>query len=169
VPGGDTVVSGREGNRAMGRAMTRKCMPDIVGGLCLFVASLAYLLFTLYSYELGTARRMGPGFYPAALGIATMVVAAIVILDGFRKLGEWPDIEWRPAIWVSVSIVACIVGLSRLGMVPAAFLTVGLAAIADTESRPLGTVVLAGAIATLSWLIFIVGFGMSIHSFRMPF
>lgn len=148
--------------------MAQRSTPDIVAGLLLLLAGLFVLVYATVNYAMGSAHRMGPGFYPAVLGIGTMLVSLLIVVGGFRHPGKWPQPAWRPAIFVCASVLAFMIGLSWLGMVPAVFLTVGVAALADPASRPLGTLVLAGFVTVFAWLIFSVGFGMPLPAFRTP-
>ena len=149
--------------------MNRKVMPEVTAGLAVFLLGLFVLLYTFRTYDLGTPRHMGPGFYPAVLGVVTMIIAGVIVFRSFQLASEWPRVPWRPAIAICASVLAFIYGLSWFGMVPAAFLTVGIAAFADRESSPIATVVLAVFTAVTTWLIFSVGLGMPIPAFRTPF
>ena len=60
---------------------------DFWAGL-LFVA-LGVLAITVGSrYNLGTAARMGPGYFPRILGMLLVVLGVIITLRGLRLNGE---------------------------------------------------------------------------------
>ena len=75
---------------------------DFLAGL-LFMSFGAAALAMSQSYAIGTAARMGPGYFPRALGILLIVLGALLSLRGFRPRwsrspngagGPWPSC-WR--------------------------------------------------------------------------
>ncbi len=149
--------------------MTNRNMPDIVGAMAVFLFGLFFLLYAVYGLRIGTAGRMGPGYFPATLGVLAMGVSAVVIAMALRRPGAWPQVAWRPAFWILAGVVAFIATLGAFGLVPAVFATVVVSSRADRASTPAGTAVLATVVAALCWAIFSLGLGMTVPAFRMPF
>jgi hypothetical protein len=62
------------------------------------------------TYKLGTAARMGPGFFPFYLGLILVGIGIAVIFFSLREKGEKVDkFHWGPILWVLGSI--CLFGV----------------------------------------------------------
>ena len=92
---------------------------DFYAGVLFMSFGLAALVIAR-SYPLGTAARMGPGYFPRVLGILLLGLGALLSLSGFRSTGDalsgW---RWRPLAIVLLG--AGVFGLTgqRLGVVGA--------------------------------------------------
>jgi hypothetical protein len=79
---------------------------DFYSGL-LFIAIGALTVIIAVNYPTGHAERMGPGYFPRALGTLLMVLGAISVWRSFRLPGQpiarW---KWRPIVIVLGSVVA---------------------------------------------------------------
>ena len=74
------------------------------------------VLFTLFGvgtlaigskYTLGTAARMGPGYFPRILGILLTALGSLLVLRALRLPGpRMPGLVWRPTVIVLASVVA---------------------------------------------------------------
>jgi hypothetical protein len=65
-----------------------------------------------YNYKLGTAARMGPGFFPFYLGLLLLGIGITVTLMSFRGTAKEEKVDkfhWRPILWVLGSI--CVFGV----------------------------------------------------------
>ena len=85
------------------------------------------------NYTLGTAARMGPGYFPRILGILMIVLGAILALRSLRLQGSpitaW---KWRPTLIVLGSVCAFGFVVQTVGL----FLsTMGLIFFASTASH----------------------------------
>jgi hypothetical protein len=49
--------------------MHRRDWTDIIGGIALLLFGLWFHFYARNDYNLGDLRRMGPGFFPAVLGV----------------------------------------------------------------------------------------------------
>ena len=148
---------------------------DLVGGLSLFALGAAILAIAL-TYNIGSATRMGPGYFPMVLGGLMMVLAALIALAALRPQPAAPEpdaepvtVSWRPMIAVLLSIVGFMVGMAYGGLLPAVFLTVIISSLGDAKSRWLGIAVLCVALPFATWLIFSRGLGMPIPLIKVPF
>lgn len=149
--------------------MLRGDWKDILGGGALVVLGGAYV-FGALGLDLGTARVMGPGYYPMVVAIVTMGVGGLIMLLGaIRRYESLPLPRWRPLLMVLASFATFGFVMRHAGFVPGLFLTVIVASLADPASRPLSTVALAAGAAGGAWLIFIAGLGLPIPAFRTVF
>lgn len=131
---------------------------DRLAGL-LFALIGAGILVEAQNYALGTTLRMGPGFFPTAVGGLLVLIGTLLVVKSAWDPG--PRIEplaWWPALVVLAAIVVFALTLERLGLIVAVVLLVGFTSLAMREVRWLGVAVLAVALAALSaglfrWLL----------------
>jgi len=130
---------------------------DFYAGL-LFVAFGVFALIVARNYPLGTAARMGPGYFPHLLGILLIVLGAALSLTALRGQGPpLPGWKWRPVSIVLLSVVAFGLVLTHAGLVLS---TIGLIAVASTASREFRfrESLLSGVLlAALSVGVFVIG------------
>jgi hypothetical protein len=144
-------------------------VPDLVGGLLVLALGLFVFLYAQEHYRIGTARSMGPGYFPAVLGLVTMSLGGLIVLAAFRRSEPLPEVAWRAALWVFAAILAFFLGMRWFGLVPAIFMTVVVSSLGDPDSRPLGTLLLAVAVSAFCWAVFSYGLGLPIPVFKVPF
>ncbi len=133
---------------------------DFYAGL-LFVAIGVADLVIVRSYPLGTASRMGPGYFPRILGILLVGLGALLSLRVFRSGGEpmsrW---QWRPLTIVLLSVLIWGLTAQGLGLVVASLALVFVSSVASNEfgwrEALLSGVIQAVAMAAL----FIYGLGI---------
>ena len=71
----------------------------------LFMAIGLFAIFYGMKYTLGSAARMGPGYFPRILGILLILIGAILTLRSFRLEGPpLPRWKWRPTVVVLGSV-----------------------------------------------------------------
>jgi hypothetical protein len=130
---------------------------DFYAGL-LFVAFGVFAIIVAWNYPLGTAARMGPGYFPRLLGILLIVLGAALSLTALRGRGApLPGWKWRPVSIVLLSVVAFGLVLTHAGLVLS---TIGLIAVASTASREFRfkEALLSGLLlAALSVGVFVIG------------
>lgn len=107
---------------------------DFLSGLMFSTVGIAFTVGAR-EYEVGTAARMGPGYFPMMLGILLTALGLIITIQSFRKGGEDGDpigsIAWRPLGFVlgaNLIFGALLVGVPALG-IPAFGLIVALYAL----------------------------------------
>ncbi len=130
---------------------------DFYAGV-LFVAFGIAAIVIGRSYPLGTAARMGPGYFPRLLGILLIALGGARSLTSLRGTGPpLPGWKWRPVSIVLLSVVAFGLLVTRAGLVLS---TIGLIAIASTASRDyrLKEALVSGvALAALAVGVFVIG------------
>ena len=63
---------------------------DAISGLFFIIAGAGFLYVSSY-YQLGTASRMGPGYFPSLLAIIMIAIGCGVAISGWRTLSEGED------------------------------------------------------------------------------
>ena len=105
---------------------TTRDIHDIVGGL---LRTAAGLFFPLYGsrYTMGSADRMGPGYFPIVLGWVLAVLGILVALPAWWRQGTGITVQWKNLLWCVASLAVFALTLKPLGVVVSTFLTCVLA------------------------------------------
>ena len=76
-------------------------------------------------YQLGTAFRMGPGYFPLVLGGCLVLLGVLVVVEGLRGRGEGRDrrVPWRAIVLILGAIIFFGVTVRGLGLVASLFMT----------------------------------------------
>lgn len=136
--------------------------PDIFGGLILAAIGACALVWAALYYDIGTLRRMGPGFFPVVLGAALCVLGLIVALPALGRSGTAPKIEPASAIAVLAAILIFAFGLSRLGLAGATAAAVLVATIPAPRKGWVWRITLAAIVTVLTVLVFSFGLQMTL-------
>jgi hypothetical protein len=130
---------------------------DFLAGL-LFMVLGGLAVALARDFPMGTAMRMGPGYFPTALGIILFLFGVYVVARGVRSRvqvrGDW---GWRPLALITLAIVVFGFLLERLGLIPASLAMFFVAAAAGREFRFLEVLLLAAVMTAFSVLVFIWG------------
>jgi Tripartite tricarboxylate transporter TctB family len=140
---------------------------DLVAGLLVVLLGASFLVGA-FGFEIGTLRRMGPGFLPLALSIIAVALGLLTMLGALGRERPLPKVSWRPMLAVLASIGTFALLLEHLGLMPTLFATVVVASFGDPDLRPLPTLILALLVCLGCWLIFLVGIDLPIPAFRSP-
>src|ERR1700712_3125212 len=109
---------------------------DFFAGLIFVGFGLAAIILGS-AYQLGTAARMGPGYFPRILGIGLVLLGGAVSLRALRVAGPpLPGWKWRPVIIVLASVVLFGILVTRIGLVLATIGLIFFASLASLEFRP---------------------------------
>jgi hypothetical protein len=112
-------------------------------------------------YRLGSAARMGPGFFPTLLGSLLALLGTTLTVPALFKDGErLPRLQLRPLVMVLLGIAAFGVGLEYLGFAVAVAALVLIGGLADPELRPLESAGVALFLVVFSIGIFVGLLGM---------
>ena len=141
---------------------------DYVGGLILLVTGSA-AAFQAQSYQIGTLTRMGPGFFPCALGIILAAAGvALLVATAFHNLRVPPIAnpkpghppEWRGWICICLSVIAFAILGELTGLVPATFACVFIAALGDRDNKLLDIILLSTGVTIAGVVVFWWGLGI---------
>jgi len=141
---------------------------DLIGGALLIAFGAFVALYAGHEYMVGQPARMGPGFFPVALGWILVGLGVIITLLAFRKtvhVLQPPPFTLRGLVAVLAAIVAFAVLVTPAGLVPATIALTFIAALAEQKFRLRRTALLAASLSLLAWLIFTVGLQMTLPAF----
>ena len=128
-----------------------------------FWTGIAFLVFGIATavlsrkYQMGTAARMGPGYFPSMLGLILAGIGVFVLVRAFTsdKGGQIQTIRMGLLGRLLLSVLAFGLLLPSCGLFVAAFVTVLLAAWAGPEFDLGEGIVTASVLSASSWLIFV--------------
>ncbi|WP_417280904.1 tripartite tricarboxylate transporter TctB family protein [Celeribacter sp.] len=140
----------------------KRDIPDLVGGVLLAAIGLFVVFYTLAHYEIGSLRRMGPGFFPAVLGAALALLGGMVALPALARQGDAVQIAWKECLAVLAAILIFAAGLDRLGLVLVTLTSVLIASLAAPDRRVGWRIVLALVVTALSVAVFSFGLKMTV-------
>jgi len=121
----------------------------ILGGFAVAVAS---------NYPMGSTMRMGPGYFPTALGVILCLFGAYLVVRGIRTGGKM-ERGWagRPLAFITLSIVLFGFLLDRAGMIPALVAMFFVAAAAGREFRFKEVLLLTVVMGAFAAAVFLYG------------
>jgi hypothetical protein len=130
---------------------------DLVAGL-MFVGIGITAIVIASNYTLGTAARMGPGYFPRILGILMILLGAIIALRSLRTRGPaLPGWKWRPVLVVLGSVTIFGFVVNWLGLVLSTILLILMSSAASTEFRPKEAAISGVLLAVLVVGVFVIG------------
>lgn len=110
--------------------------PKEFGSGCMFAGFGLAAIAIGASYPVGSAARMGPGYFPRGLGMILIAMGAILIVKSFRSDGLRIAIkDVRPLLIVLGSVVLFGLTVVPLGLVLATILLIVVASTASHEFR----------------------------------
>lgn len=140
--------------------MVRVRSPQDLGAGLLFLLIGASGLVFGSELAFGSARDMGPGYFPSI--ISGLIVLIGIIISAKSLAVDGPPIEriqFRPVIMLMLALFAFGFLIAPAGAVIASMLLVILAAYARRNVNPLETVVLAIGVSAFVVIIFVYALG----------
>jgi putative tricarboxylic transport membrane protein len=128
----------------------------------IYLALAIAVLWIGRDYSIGSSARMGPGYFPAALGFLLGLFGIASMARAFFRAGEpITPFAWRPLLLVLGSVVLFGVLVNGIGALIALPLMIVVAAMASRYSRLDATsaAALVGIVA-FCVLVFVKGLGM---------
>ena len=127
-----------------------KSPKDFWAGVMYIGFGLATVLMAL-GYHVGTAARMGPGYFPRGLGSLMILLGVVLGLRGVRLQGPkiWLG-SFKPLLVVLGSVLLFGVTIPFLGLALSTFLLVVASSMASNEFRWKETVIAAVLLAAFA-------------------
>ena len=147
--------------------MKIKSQKDFFAGLFYTVAGAAFAIGAT-NYSVGTAARMGPGYFPLLLGILLALIGAFVMFkaltvetqDG-EKIGAW---AWKPLFFIIAGNLLFglllgglpSVGVPAMGLIAAIFGTTLVVSLAGDTFKIKEVLILATILSIGSYCAFVL-------------
>ncbi|MEM5316855.1 tripartite tricarboxylate transporter TctB family protein [Paraburkholderia sp. JHI869] len=157
--------------------IVRKVNKDVVGGALMFVCGISVALHST-SFNIGSLSRMGPGFFPLALGIILAVVGITLAAKGYHSASVDSDVrqeksqlapEWKAWTLICLGIVAFVISAKYLGLVVATFAVVFISALGDRENTWRSAALLGAAMVVVAVVVFWWALKIQMPLFRWGF
>ena len=127
----------------------------------MFIAFGLFFMIGARNYQMGSAARMGPAYFPTMLGGLMAVIGGIVL---FRSLvvkgGKVSAIPLRLLFIITLSMVAFGYLLKPIGLVLALVFLVVVSAFAGQEFKIKEVFILSVVLVILSVVVFVKGLGL---------
>jgi hypothetical protein len=138
--------------------MKIKSPKDFWAGLMFIGFGLFFALFALKYYQMGSAVRMGPAYFPTVLGGLLTFLGAMVLVESFALDGpKVPKFSFRPLVLISVACVLYGYLMKPLGLVVATFVLVVVSALGGHEFKWKEVTILYVVLIIFSVLVFVKG------------
>ena len=136
--------------------------PDVLAGVLFLLIGLGAVAVAR-DYEMGTAMRMGPAYFPTVLGWVLYAFGAFLLLRGIAAGGgvavTW---AWRPLAFVTLALLAFGFVITRFGLIPALVAMFFVCAAAGREYR-------FGEVLVLTAVMSAFAVGVFVHALKLPF
>ncbi len=111
-------------------------------------------------YPAGTTTRMGPGYFPTALGGLLTLLGLVVAARAALRAEPMPPWAVRPLALVTGTVLAFAFLIDSLGLVVATAAVVFVGALAGREWRPREVTALYLVAVVFTVAVFVYGLGM---------
>ena len=133
---------------------------DVMSGL-LFIVLAGLFAWQALDLPMGTAVRMGPGYFPLLLAGLMGLLGLIVLINGLRFPGEMPSgIAWRALFVLTFSVVFFGAAVRPLGFLPALAISVFVSAAASRKFNLVTALASTAVMTVFAWAVFIKGLGL---------
>jgi len=137
---------------------------DVIAGLLLLATAGMFALLTA-DLPMGTAIRMGPGYFPLVLSGILGLLGLLVLLTGLRYPDEGVPVSlaalpWRALVLVTASVFIFGLGIHPLGLGPSIGLAVFISALGSRRFHLPTALMLTAIMVAFAWGVFIKGLGL---------
>jgi Tripartite tricarboxylate transporter TctB family len=128
---------------------------DLLAGL-IFLGFGVLAIVVARSYPMGSAMRMGPGYFPTMLGGILVFFGLVLVVRGIRVREalalEW---GWKPVAFIGAAMLAFGALLPRFGFAPAVAVLLVVAALGGREFRWKEVLALAAGMTVFAIVVFL--------------
>jgi hypothetical protein len=139
-----------------------KSQEDFWAGM-MFIGFGLLAVVVARDYPMGSAMRMGPGYFPTYLGVIMMIMGAIISFRSTMVQGEGiRTFGWRGLILLSLAFFSygLMIDDLDLGFIPSIAAVVILSSLAGREFRLVETLILTVVLALGTTALFVWGLGL---------
>ena len=137
--------------------MKIKSPKDFWAGL-MFIVFGVFFLVVARNYQMGSAVRMGPAYFPTVLGGIMAVLGGIVFFQSLIFEGsKVPKLSFKPIFFISLALVLFGYLLKPIGFVLALAVMIFVSAFGGHEFRAKEVAILTVVLIIFSVLVFVKG------------
>jgi hypothetical protein len=141
---------------------------DVLAGLLLAAIGALYLAASL-ALPIGSAIRMGSGYFPMLVSGLLILVGIGAAIAGIGQAGEADGPPaWRALVLIIGAVIVFGASVRSLGLVPAVMATALMSCWATGQFRVHQALLTAALLALFCWGIFILGLGLALDPFVWP-
>jgi predicted anti-sigma-YlaC factor YlaD len=131
-----------------------------------FGAGIMYMIIGLFftvvamQYQMGTAAKMGPGYFPFWLGLLMTALGLLIFIKSLSAkaaIEKIPAFNWRIIALITGSVVLYGLLLPTMGFIVAVAVLVFMSASASHEFHWKGTLVNATFLIVFTYSVFVLG------------
>jgi hypothetical protein len=135
-----------------------KSPKDFWAGLMFLGVGLFFAIWAVTNYQMGSAVRMGPAYFPAVLGGLMAFLGVMILAGSFALQGpKMPTFNLRPLVMIVIANVAYGYLMKPLGLVGATAVLVFIAALGGHEFKWKEVTILYVVLIVFSVLVFVKG------------
>jgi Tripartite tricarboxylate transporter TctB family len=140
---------------------------DFWSGIMFAVFGLGFVVFAR-EYDMGSASRMGPAFFPTVLGgLLTLLGLAVAFIGWFKRPLDGSDgkvgrFDWRAVGFVLGAVIVFALLLKPAGLVVAMLVLITIASLGSHEFRWIEIIALSVVMGLIVWTVFIYGLKLTI-------
>jgi uncharacterized membrane protein len=141
---------------------------DLIAGITIAGIGLFVALYSSSQYAIGSAARMGPGYFPTLLGWIMAFIGLVITLLSFRQVVHAlspPPFTPRAFLAVIAAVALFAFLILRIGLIPSTIVIVVVTASGGNSFQLSRAIVLAVALSLIAWLIFSLGLRMTLPAF----
>jgi hypothetical protein len=142
-----------------------KSQKDFWSGLMFVLLGIGFAWGATH-YSFGSSAKPGPGYFPFGLGLLMAILGGLVLFkaltietDGGDPIGA---VAWRPLLLIIGAVALFGLMLPTLGLMISLPVLVMVSSLASDEFNWKGSLVNAGVLTALSWVMFIWGLKLTI-------
>lgn len=134
-----------------------KSQEDFWAGIMFIGFGLLAVVISM-DYPIGSAMRMGPGYFPTWIGGILVLLGIAISATAFRvdggKVGKF---AWKSMIMLSIAFCTFAWGIDNIGFIPSLVIMIVLSALAGREFRLKEVAILSVVLIVGCWALFIKG------------
>lgn len=137
--------------------MKIKSQEDFWAGM-MFIGFGILALVVAQNFPMGSAIRMGPGYFPTYIGAALIVLGAIIAATSFKISGEGiGSFPWKAIVLLSVAFASFAWGIDNIGFILALGILIVLASLTSREHRWREIIMETIVLIAGCWALFLYG------------
>ncbi len=134
----------------------------------MFIVVGAFFAIIATQYRMGTAAKMGPGYFPFWLGVLMAFIGLLLLFNSLAKRTaeeKMPKWDFKIMLWITGSVVLYGILLPTMGFIVAIFALVFASASVSHDFGWKGTALNAVFLVGFTYLAFVKGLGLTFPLF----